>query len=626
MKKQLLTFSLFLMSIGMFSQSTIWMPHNANIDTAMGCRWLSAVSPTTAWEIGYSRHFNTAVYNVFTRTQDGGATFTPGMFLPDTLYYNSSNISAVNDSVAYIPCYSKDASRNGVVMKTMDRGLTWANVADTSFMFMTANNFPDWAHFYDNNHGIVLGDPNGNTSGSGSEFEIYKTFNGGTTWMRVPDAAIPNPGSGEYGVTDVFTFYGKKHLWFGTNHGGSAIISHIYRSNDTGNTWQSATIAGLNAGVSGIAFRDSLNGLAWGVNTTTANSPFVLKRTNDGGITWATIIQHNNVGIFDITAVPGRNAFLSVGLDSSHAAYITSVTYDDGMTWNVLESGIQEAQRMIQVTMLDSANGWAGCFSDNTNVPFGTSGMANWMSQPLALGCPVYVTGIAAICSGSVATLTAHGAATYTWSANAGSVTTNSASVSPTTSAVFTVSVNGGYGCTNTSTYSLTVNPSPTVTAVATSYTICNLNSTSLSASGATSFNWAPNTGLSSTSGATVTATYTTSGVFTYTVTGNTAGCIGTNTISINVLPCVGINEVSASVASIYPNPSNGNITINFSNAAATGTKVVVTDLIGNNVFQSYVNSGISQLNMDLRALPKGMYLVNVSNTTGSVIKKMIIE
>jgi len=536
----------------MFAQSTIWMPHNANIDTMMGTRWMSAVSANTVWEVGYSKTHATAVSNKFTRTQNGN-TFTPGTFMAisDTNYFNSSNITAVNDSVAYIPMYFiPGTGRAGRVKKTMNRGVTWTICSDTTTMFLGANNFPDWGHFYTNNHGLVLGDPNGNY------FEIYKTYNGGTNWTRIPQAAF-TPSvtpAGEYGVTDVVETYKKKHLWFGTNHGGAVTTaSHIYRSNDTGNTWKSAAVAGINAGVSGIAFRDSLHGFAWGYNTAASTAPFVLVKTSDGGITWTTSIQHNNVGIFDISEVPGRNAFVSVGLDSSHASYITSITYDDGLNWFVLESGTLEAQRMIKLEMLDSAHAWAGCFSDNTNIPFGTSGMCTWMGGNIPV-CPL-----------------------------------------------------------------------TSVTAAPTNSVVCNLNSATLHAGGAVTYQWTGS--LTSNMGANVTTTtYTAAGTYTYSVMGtDNMGCYGIATTTVTVLPCVGINEIANGIASIYPNPSNGNITIDFGNAAA-GTKVVVTDMIGNNVYQSIVNSGISELKINLTSMPKGMYLVTVSNTTGSTIKKMIIE
>jgi hypothetical protein len=648
MKKQLLTLSLVLMSIGLFSQvSTIWQPYNSNMDTSSGTRWFSVVDTNTVWLIESNGNHPTATTTKFSRTQNG-STFTSGTFLPDTNYYQSSNISAVNDSVAYIPCYSKDATRAGIIMKTMNRGLTWTNVADTSTMFTTAANFPDWAHFYDNNRGIVLGDPNGSTSGGPNTFEIYHTYNGGTSWTRVPDANIAAPVVGDYGVTDVFTWYGNKHLWFGTNHGGTNAIAHVYRSSDTGHTWQSAQITGMLAGVSGLAFRDSLNGLAWGLTSSTSGK-FILRRTTDGGITWTTVPTRNKAGTYDISVVPGRNAYMSVGADSAVQAsgtlvvngIVTSITYDDGDTWNILEQGPSGAGinsnpiRMTEITMLDSTHGWAANFADTTNKPLGGGGINKWMGPVIPFSCPLNITGPTNICSSASATLTASGGATsYTWSPI--SANTASVVVSPMSQTIYTV--NSALGaCVNSKTYTLNVTVTPTVmvTSSVTSDTIYNVNCamsptvTTLGTAGstATSFSWSPAAGITGT-GPTVAAhpTVTT----TYTVTGHTGTCTGTATVHIVSVNCTGINQiaVNGTQVSFYPNPSNGMVTVDLTNVKA-GTALTVSDLLGNEVYRTTLNSSNNMgqtLNMDLSALPKGVYLFGVSNGKAFKAQKLVIQ
>jgi gliding motility-associated-like protein len=88
----------------------------------------------------------------------------------------------------------------------------------------------------------------------------------------------------------------------------------------------------------------------------------------------------------------------------------------------------------------------------------------------------------------------------------------------------------------------------PVITATATNPTICAGNSTSLTASCTSNctnitYTWSPSTGLSSTSGATVTASPTVT--TTYTVSGSIgANCIGTQTVTVNVDPT---NTVSSS-------------------------------------------------------------------------------
>lgn len=608
-----------VMGFVMFSQSTLWKPHNSNLDTAWGIRWMSVVDTNSVWAIG-NDGWSSSTSIKFTRTEDGN-TFVPGTFLPDTLYYASSNISAVNDSVAYIPCYSKDASRNGVIMKTMNRGVTWTNVADTlGTMFVGSANFPDWAYFYNNNHGITLGDPNG------GNFEIWITYDGGTSWTRVPSANIPTPGGTEYGLTDSYFAYGKKHLWFGTSHSANA-IPHVYRSNDTGHTWQSAQVTGMLAGVSKLAFRDSMNGLCWGA-TALSGGKFLVKRTTDGGATWSTVYQHNQVGTYDISVVPGRNAYVSVGIDSASTGYITSITYDDGNTWTVLETGTTPAVRMVKVGMVDSLHGWAGNFSDGT-LPFGNGGMNSWMGPKINQSCPLNLTGPTNICSGTSAVLTASGgAATYTWMP--GPVNTNTISVSPTSTAVYTVNSVTSGGCSNSATYTVnvTITPSVTVTSPAVHDSICSGTSTTLNGAGTTtSYSWTPLSSITGT-GATVSAhpTVTT----TYTLTGHTGTCIGTNTITIFVANCAGINQfsVNGTSASFYPNPSNGMITVDLYNVK-TGTSVMVSDMLGKEVYKTTLipNGSVSQsLNIDLSALPKGVYLFGLKNGSESKVQKLVIQ
>lgn len=629
MKKQLLALTLTLMSFGMFSQSIVWDPRAINVDTVWGVRYMAAVDSNTMWATVFNGYKTTAISNRFTRTEDGN-TFTAGKFMADadTNYYTPSSICAVNDSVAFVTCFfTSGAGRPGIVKKTVDRGLTWTVCIDTTTMYITSNNFPNWTYFWDENNGITMGDPNG------GYFEMWTTSNGGAAWTRVPQANIAAQTSGAYGVTDVYTTYGANHIWFGTIHASNA-NNHVYRSNDRGNTWQSSLIPGLQGGVSGLSFRDSLNGMVWGY-TASSGGKFLVKKTNDGGITWATVNQYNKIGQSDISAVPGRGAYLSVGIDSISIAMggivgngiITSVTYDDGMNWTILEGAPggpgANVFRMLKVAMLDSAHGWAGTFSDNM-LPLGMNGANKWMGPVIPMACPLNVTGSNNVCSGVTLTLSANGTAgaTYTWSP--GGVTTNTLSVTASTSQMYTVT-NEYAGCTNMATYNLTVKPTPTVTAIVTNDTICALNQTGLQASGGTTYNWSPATGLSSTTSGTVTGTYNTAGTYTYNVTGTTNGCTGTSTATVTVLACVGINEVAGNIASIFPNPGKGNITISLGNTAVAN-KVVVSDMIGSQVFNTSVPAGATKLNLDLTTMPKGMYLVTVTNSTGSATRKMIIE
>ncbi|HXB40985.1 MAG TPA: gliding motility-associated C-terminal domain-containing protein [Bacteroidia bacterium] len=149
----------------------------------------------------------------------------------------------------------------------------------------------------------------------------------------------------------------------------------------------------------------------------------------------------------------------------------------------------------------------------------------------------------ATICSGQTTTLTASGATNYTWSPNAGGGNSTTATVSPSSNTTYTVTGESS-GCTSTQVITVNVTPTPTVTAIANSPTLCAGQSTTITAGGAPSYTWMP--GGSTTNPLSVTPGSTTI----YTVTGNNGGCTATKTVSVNVnpLPTIGINAAPPSL------------------------------------------------------------------------------
>src|ERR1035437_2225895 len=81
------------------------------------------------------------------------------------------------------------------------------------------------------------------------------------------------------------------------------------------------------------------------------------------------------------------------------------------------------------------------CGYDLSGSTDATSGCANSTMHSIEIFNPgISIQAINnPLCSGTTATLTASGASTYTWSTNAGSLTTNSVAVSPTANTTYTV-------------------------------------------------------------------------------------------------------------------------------------------------------------------------------------------
>ena len=151
------------------------------------------------------------------------------------------------------------------------------------------------------------------------------------------------------------------------------------------------------------------------------------------------------------------------------------------------------------------------------------------------------------ICSGASETLTANAGGgtgqTYLW--NPGSATTSAITINPTTTTNYSVTVNYSGGYSVTATKNITVNPLPTPTVTASpSFTICNGQSTSLTASGGTNYSW--NTGATT---VTIAVSPTTTTSYTATVT-NSNGCVATaiRTITVNPLPTLTITPSSAAI------------------------------------------------------------------------------
>ncbi len=136
------------------------------------------------------------------------------------------------------------------------------------------------------------------------------------------------------------------------------------------------------------------------------------------------------------------------------------------------------------------------------------------------------------ICPNSAATLTASGASTYAWSPSTGlSATTGSSVVaSPSSTTTYTVTGTFADGCSNTASAVVTVNNTITASINASSTNICTGGSATLTAalsSGSPdSVKWFPTTGLSASTGTTVTATPTSN--ITYNIQAYLNGCVYT--------------------------------------------------------------------------------------------------
>jgi len=186
-----------------------------------------------------------------------------------------------------------------------------------------------------------------------------------------------------------------------------------------------------------------------------------------------------------------------------------------------------------------SANVTAKPASSTTYTVTGTTGVCTDTQTVVVYIRPLPVitstqSGTTICGAGGSVTVVASGATSYTWSpaASLNVSTGDSVVAKPTVSTTYTVSGSNG-SCSATHTVIVTVNALPALTATPASSSICSGNKVTLTAGGATTYSWSPNTGLSSTTSSTTTANPITT--TTYSVTGTKNGCTKTDTVVVKV-------------------------------------------------------------------------------------------
>jgi len=245
--------------------------------------------------------------------------------------------------------------------------------------------------------------------------------------------------------------------------------------------------------------------------------------------------------------------------------------------------------------------------------------------------CPVTITPTpTSVCVGATTTLTAAGGTTYTWSSNAGAVNTPTVAVTPLQNTIYTVTANTGT-CVATQTVAIMAFSRPNLTATANPASVCPGGTSTLTASGATSYTWSTNAGGGNNPVTTVTLTppsYTT-----YTVTASNGICTDTQVVAvaINPVPTITANTtplsvcaggtatLTASGANSYTwNTGTPGPTTTVTPAATTTYTVTGTNSFGCTATQTVAVSVNPFLSLAISAAPQGVCLGGSSTLTAS--------
>lgn len=213
------------------------------------------------------------------------------------------------------------------------------------------------------------------------------------------------------------------------------------------------------------------------------------------------------------------------------------------------------------------------------------------------------------VCKGSAITMVATGAGKngiYSWSTG-----TNVAqiSVSPTVATTYTVVGTNSEGCSSSVVQAISIKNPPVISVLTSAAQICAGESATLTATGANTYTWMSN--VNYLKGTQVSITPNTS--ITYTVIGSDASkCESNALVTVSVSDCVGLKEVSNGVnsARLYPNPNNGQFTLEMSGENAKTIEVI--DMLGKVVLS--VKTADQKLDINGSNLSAGVYYVKIQS------------
>lgn len=395
MKKLLLSsLAILAFTVATFAQ---WTTVNSNLAVGRGVGQISVGmnDPTALW--AYAVDNTGAIVDSYTKSTNSGTTWTLGTFNAGT---GLSQLFAIDATTCWA-VFNTGATQG--LYKTTNGGTTWTKQGAA----YGSSSFADAMHFFNATDGWALGDPNG------GYFEIYTTTDGGTTWTRVPQANIPAPLSGEYGITGDYCAFGD-NIWYGTNKG------RIFRSTDKGVHWAATLLPFGTSQTVAPEFVDAQHGIAYRsfLNVGLGDS---LNVTSDGGATWQGLAVSGSFYGRYVIHVPGTSTYVgSAGVAGTDQGI--SFSYDGGNNWYVITAGGDYQAN----SWLNLATGWCG---STANAKKSTGGMYIYNGDTLQGPVAHFSTPDTLVALGNTSTFTSTSSGnitTYAWTFQDGLPATSS--------------------------------------------------------------------------------------------------------------------------------------------------------------------------------------------------------
>lgn len=341
---------------------------------------------------------------------------------------------------------------------------------------------------------------------------------------------------------------------------------------------------------------------------------------NTGATTNSVVVTPNATTVYTVTATNPNSS--CVGVTTA------TVTLGNNLSMNINSSAFTPticSGGVVNLTVTGAASNYlwnTGATSPvitvtpNTTTTYTVGGMAGNCAGSASLTIYVNISPTITamlsptpVCAGVVHTLTASGAATYSFDLNNPNPTwiaAQSVTFVPNVTNMFLfVAGSSTNGCMDAFVLQPTVQPTPTVTAVANKTIVCSGAVVTLTASGASTYSWSG--AATSTSNPLSFTAGTLQGTQQFSVTGtSTAGCRSAFVVTVSVNKCTGIDQqaVTSGESFVFPNPFSNSLRL-----SGMGGRVALYNALGQLVLQETV---MNEHTMDTSALPAGVYVLKV--------------
>jgi len=304
--------------------------------TDAGNTWVTRMSGAQESDPFYAVYFADALHGYLTgngtdawRTSNGGVTWFQMTTVPGGSMYH---LDFITPTIGFI-------GGNGSCAFTSNGGLNW----------VTKSAYPTCPvifgmDFRDAQVGLV-----GGIMASTSDEGIYKTTNGGTSWVKK------------------FASSANDVIWMNNTTAIATIGTSIYRSTDIGETWTEIN-GGITTGILDLEKTSSTNIVG-------VSGKGDIWRSTDGGFTWSWVFD----GLGDLPVEWTVDFFDSMnGLVVGQGGLIFS-SIDGGVTWTTISNGM--GVQIYDLQMYSNTFGIAAC--NNCYVMRTTNGGIRWEVQKL---------------------------------------------------------------------------------------------------------------------------------------------------------------------------------------------------------------------------------------------------